>query len=227
MSVYTDAPVPRILVAAHSSGAVNYERALRAAGAEPVSVHCPPVDLSYDGLLLTGGEDIAPSFYGQDSCGSMPPDLVRDESELALARAYLAAGKPILGICRGCQILNVALGGTMIQDLGPEGNLFHRKTEADKVHPVRAEEGSLLHQFYGPLFCVNSAHHQAAGIVGARLAVTARSEGGVAEGLELPGAPVLGVQFHPERMTGTLQRPDTIDGARIFRWFVDRCTHSI
>lgn len=217
---------PRILISAATAkpdAAANYENAVRAAGGTFVTRYCPEVDLSFDGLLLTGGGDVEPWRYGQEDRGSLLLDPVRDRTELALAQAYLAAGKPILGICRGMQVLNVALGGTLVQDLGEERNWFHRRIEADKVHPVLASEGSLLHTFYGPLFPVNSAHHQAADKPGKEAIITARSESGVAEALELPGKPVLGVQFHPERMTGHHLRPDTVDGGAIFRWFLTHC----
>lgn len=217
---------PRILISAGSAkpgSAVNYENAVRAAGGEFVTRCYPEVDLSFDGLLLTGGGDIEPSRYGQEFNGSNPPNPERDRTELALARAYLEAGKPVLGICRGHQILNVVLGGTMVQDLGEHLNLFHRKISADRVHPVRAQEGSILHALYGETFPVNSAHHQAVDALGEGLVVTARSESGVVESIELPGRPVLGVQFHPERMTCEHLRPDTVDGIAIFRWFLDQC----
>ncbi len=220
---------PHILISAATpkpEAALNYENAIRAAGGNFVTRYCPEVDLSFDGLLLTGGGDVEPWRYAQDDRGSLLLDPARDRAELALAQAYLAAGKPILGICRGMQVLNVALGGTLIQDLGEEGNCFHRRIEADKVHPVHAREGSLLHALYGTVFHVNSAHHQAADLPGSNVIITARSESGIAEALELPNKPVLGVQFHPERMTGAHLRPDTVDGGAIFRWFVDRCSNN-
>ena len=221
-----DFMLPRILISAATAkpnAARNYENAILASGGDFVTRYCPEVDLSFDGLLLTGGGDVDPTLYGQEDRGSLLSDSNRDRAELSLARAYLAAGKPVLGICRGMQVLNVALGGTLIQDLGEGGNLFHRRTEADKVHPIYAQANSLLHTFYGPLFHVNSAHHQAADIPGTGVIITARSESGVAEGLEVPDKPVLGVQFHPERMTGSLLRPDTVDGRAIFRWFMAQC----
>ncbi len=218
--------MPRILISAATAkadAAVNYENAVRAAGGDFVTRYCPEVDLSFDALLLTGGGDVEPARYGQPDKGSLPPDPERDRTELALVKAYIAAGKPILGICRGMQILNVALGGTLVQDLGEELNLFHRRITADKVHPVRAQEGSVLHTLYGPLFHANSAHHQAVDIPGAGAVITARSEAGVAEAIELPGKPILGVQFHPERMTGSHLRPDTANAAAIFQWFLAQC----
>ncbi|MBE6972865.1 MAG: gamma-glutamyl-gamma-aminobutyrate hydrolase family protein [Ruminococcaceae bacterium] len=218
--------MPYILISAATpkpDAALNYENAVRAADGNFITRYCSGVDLSFDGLLLTGGGDVAPARYGQENHGSLLIDLERDRTELALVRAYLDAGKPILGICRGMQILNVALGGTLIQDLGDNLNPFHRRIDADKVHSIAAQEDSILHTLYGPLFSVNSAHHQAADAPGNGVVISARSEAGVAEALELPGKPLLGVQFHPERMTGTLLRPDAVDGGAIFRWFIDKC----
>ena len=126
--------MPRILISAATAkpdAAVNYETAIRAAGGDFVTRCCPEVDLSFDGLLLTGGGDVAPARYGQEDHGCVLVDLERDRAELALIRAYLNAGKPILGICRGLQALNVALGGTLVQDLGETLNAFHRRIDAD------------------------------------------------------------------------------------------------
>ena len=110
---------PRILVAAYADNAKNepYIQAVEEAGGEAICLYAPPVDLSYDGLLLCSGEEVAPSDYGEESHGAELSDQVRDEAELALARAYIAYGKPILGICRGAQVLNVALGGTLWQGI--------------------------------------------------------------------------------------------------------------
>ena len=218
--------MPYILISAATpkpDAAPNYENAVRAAGGNFITRYCSGMDLSFDGLILTGGGDVAPAQYGQENHGSILIDLERDRAELALAKAYLAAGKPILGICRGMQVLNVALGGTLVQDLGDDLNSFHRRVDTDKVHPIQAQEGSVLRALYGPVFHVNSAHHQAADIPGRGVVITAQSEAGVAEALELPEKPVLGVQFHPERMTGAHLRPDAVDGGAIFRWFMDQC----
>lgn len=201
----------------------NYCAALRGAGGEPVAGYCPAPDLTCAGLLLCGGGDIESTRYGQEDRGSQPPDPERDRAELALFHAFYRAGKPILGICRGMQLINVALGGTLIQDLSPEQLPFHSGGKADMVHPVRSTEGSILRRLYGPVFPVNSSHHQAADLPGRGLQITAQSESGLAEGLELPGYPLLGVQFHPERMSFGRRRLDTVDGAPIFAWFLGLC----
>lgn len=211
----------RIQVSGGPGSNENYCAALRASGAVPVPGYCPAPDLSCAGLVLCGGGDIECTLFGQTDQGSGPPDRARDRAELDLFRAFYRAGKPILGICRGMQLINVALGGGLIQDLPQK--FFHTSDRGDLVHPIAALEGSLLHRLYGPLFPVNSAHHQAVDTLGEGLRAVAWTEGGVVEALDLPGYPLLGVQFHPERMSFGKGRPDAVDGAAIFSWFLDAC----
>ncbi len=213
----------RIQVSGETGYTTNYCAALRGAGGEPVAGYCPTPDLSCAGLLLCGGGDIESTLYGQEDRGSQPPDRERDRAELALVHAFLEADKPVLGICRGMQVINVALGGTLIQDL-PEGQRpFHGGGKGDMVHPVRSLEGSLLHRLYGPVFSVNSAHHQAVDQLGRDLRAIAWAESGFAEAFDLPGGHVLGVQFHPERMSFGRRRLDAVDGSAIFSWFISAC----
>ena len=201
----------------------NYEDAVREAGGQPVAGYCPEPDLSCDGLILAGGGDIEPGVYGQRGQGSQPPDTARDRAELTLFRMFYRANKPILGICRGHQLINAAMGGTLIQDLPPVWAPFHGGVDHDLVHPVRAEEDTLLHRLYGPVFPVNSFHHQAVDRLGKGLRPIAWSEGGFPEAFDCPGYPLLGVQFHPERMSFHKRRPDTVDGGAIFAWFLALC----
>lgn len=215
--------IPRIQLSAPEGGAGSYIDAARSAGSEPVPGYCPAPDLSCDGLLLCGGGDIACEWFSQPDRGSNPPDLARDRAEFALFRAFYRAGRPILGVCRGMQIINVALGGTLIQDLPRPLRAFHAWDRGDKVHPVSSRKGSLLHRLYGPLFPVNSAHHQGVDRLGEGLRAAAWSEGGVVEAVDLPGYPLLGVQFHPERMSYANRRPDTVDGEAVFSWFLSVC----
>ncbi len=217
---------PKILLSRSKSGAENYEKAVRAVGGEPTALYCPPADVSYDGLILCGGDDVDPARFGQENCGSQGIDPERDASEFALIEAYVAAKKPILGICRGHQILNVALGGSLIQDLDGAVRPFHSHDPAqkgDKVHPVRALEGSWFARTWGGLFPVNSSHHQAVDAVGGGLVPALWSEGGVVEGMVHTSLPILCVQFHPERMSFDLTRPDTVDGSPIFHWLMEQC----
>lgn len=216
---------PHILLAGSNNSRALYDCAVLAAGGVPHSFYCPPLDVGYDGLILCGGDDIDPARFAQENRGSVDVDLARDETEFALAEAYLAAGKPILGICRGHQLLNVALGGTLIQDISPELKYFHTPIQdgPDKVHPVRASEGSVLYGLFGSCFQVNSYHHQIVDRLGDGLEAVQWSESGIVEGMEHKSLPVLCLQFHPERMTGQRLRPDAIDGGVILNWFVARC----
>ena len=209
------------MISTGGGDAANYLAAVAAAGGRGDTRYLPEPDLAYDGLLLAGGGDMDPALCGQPNCGSRAIDPARDRAELALLDAFFGAGKPVLAICRGHQVVNVWAGGGLIQDLDPALAPFHGGGEEDRVHPVRAVEGSLLHRLYGPVFPVNSSHHQAPGRLGRGLTAAARSEGGVVEGLEHESLPLISVQFHPERMTGERARPDTVDGGAIFRAFLD------
>ena len=218
-------PLPRIQISGEAGHMNNYEAAVRDAGGLPVSGYAPNPDLSCDGLLLCGGGDIEPSRFGQENRGSQPPDLLRDQAELELFHAFFQAGKPILGICRGMQLINVALGGDLIQDLPPEQKPFHGGVDHDLVHPVRSADGSLLRQLYGPVFPVNSTHHQAVGRLGAGLEAAAWAESGFAEAIVHRSLPVWGFQFLPERMSFQHRRTDTVDGAPLLCRFVALCRH--
>ena len=209
------------MISTGGGDAANYIAAVEAAGGRAEARYLPEPDLAYDGLLLAGGGDMDPNLFRQANQGSREIDPARDRAELALLDAFFGAGKPVLAICRGHQVVNVWLGGDLIQDLDPALAPFHGGGEGDRVHPVRTLEGSLLRQLYGPVFPVNSTHHQALGRLGKGLAVTARSEGGVIEAVEHESLPLISVQFHPERMTGARARPDTVDGGAIFRAFLD------
>ena len=201
----------------------NYCAALRSIGAEPLAGYCPAPNPNCGGLLLCGGGDIEPVRYGQPDRGSQPPDLARDKAELELFQVFHRAGKPILGICRGMQLINVALGGDLIQDLPPEQRALHTAPEGDLVHTVRARPGGLLHNLYGPSFSVNSAHHQAVGRLGEGLRVTAWSAEGFPEAIAWDERHIMAFQFHPERMSFANRRPDTVDAGALFHIFLEVC----
>lgn len=217
---------PRILISGSNGSRANYENAIAHAGGIPCSFYCPPVSTDYDGLLLCGGEDVAPARFGQENFGARGIDLARDEAEFSLVKAWLSAGKPIFGICRGHQVLNVVLGGTLKQHIGEELCQFHTRNDAedqDKIHPILAKPCSLLYRFYGGCFAVNSSHHQVVDCLGQGLKAVQWSESGLIEGMEHESLPILCVQFHPERMSYEMRRPDTVDGSFLFEWFIRRC----
>lgn len=160
------------------------------------------------GLLLSGGGDICSLAYGEEPHPTLAQqDPVRDEMELLATKRAMERGIPILGICRGLQLLNVAAGGTLVQDVNSQvpGVLQHftRSLTPFFSHTIEIAPGSLLVQLLGTTrTAVNSYHHQAAKEIGRNLRVTARSADGVVEALEASdGRPILSVQFHPEEST--------------------------
>ena len=214
---------PRILLSISPDVGPYYAEAVTAAGGIPVGGVMPDPSQDFAALLLGGGSDVAPDRFGQENCGSEPPDLARDELEFQLIRHCLDANKPILGICRGMQVLNVALGGTLIQDLSDFVRPFHTAGDHFTGHAVRAEKGSVFERLYAPVFQVNSFHHQAVDNLGEGFVPLVWSESGIVEGMLHTSRPLMGVQFHPERMTGKKFRPGTADGAPIFDYFLSLC----
>ncbi len=185
-----------------------------------------------DGVLLTGGDDIQPHLYDKDmpaelaaKVGQLEPE--RDVWETLLVEEVFAQGKPIFGICRGHQMLNVALGGTLVVDIPTQvpGALNHRQMDRkmEQVHEVTVDRGSLLAKITGKqTLGVNSTHHQAVGRVADVLQVTARSSDGIIEAMELKDETrlpfCLSVQFHPERLIDL----DPVF-LRLFQCFVEAC----
>lgn len=201
----------------------NYSAALTACGARSYIGTDPRYAVDCAGLLLAGGGDINPSFYGERRICSYNIDIKRDQDEMDLIRQFLVTGRPILGICRGIQILNVALEGTIDQDV--ENTALHQYSEetGDQVHKVQTPKQSFLRELYGEEFYVNSAHHQAIGILAEPLTVSAVSEDGVIEAVENNEKKIYALQFHPERMAFEHQRSDTVDGRLIFAYFLGQC----
>jgi putative glutamine amidotransferase len=161
-----------------------------------------------DGVLLTGGEDVDPAHYGEDQHPTTKPDPARDEYEMVLARLALERNVPLLGICRGAQLLNVAAGGTLIQDLPSQrpGPVPHavRQTPDTLAHDVTIQpETCLAMLLHGEApdgrVTVNSRHHQAVNAVAPGFVVSATAPDGVVEAIEKPSAPFcVAVQWHPE-----------------------------
>jgi putative glutamine amidotransferase len=199
----------------------TYANAVWRAGGLPV-LACVPQgeDLAaeFHGLLLTGGEDPDPASYGQKILnGSVVVNPERDQWERVLFDAFMAAGKPILGICRGIQALNVFLSGTLIQDLPAQLGISH----SNVTHMVRAVPGGLPYALFGDTFLTNSIHHQAVDRLGDGLTATAFADDGIVEAFELRTRPVWGIQWHPERMAP--ENPLLPDHGRIFERFVTQC----
>ena len=221
----------------------RYLQALTAARALPVPI---PLSTSRDiiaeyvrrcdGVLLTGGDDVEPKLYSaglpakvRQTVETTPDSGERDYRELLLIDEVFRQHKPLLAICRGHQLLNVALGGTLVADIPSQrpAAMPHGRNEArdEIVHDVRLTPGSLLAKIIGGLkLGVNSTHHQAVARVAPPLRVTARSKDGMVEGMELkPGDSrrlpfLLSVQFHPERLVDRYPAHQAI-----FRTFAQVC----
>jgi putative glutamine amidotransferase len=208
----------------------SYGLALTAAGAAPVLI--PPLDdvdalerifSSLDGILFPGGLDVHSSRFGQEPHPTITVDEPLDALELTLARWATEREVTTMGICRGQQLLNVALGGTLIQDL-PSAGVAHPQSDPSVrdhlVHDISVETGSRLAAIFGATtFGVNSFHHQAVDQLGRGLKPVGWSPDGVIEAIESTDHPwLLAVQFHPENLVGTHE-----PSRRLFEAFVAAC----
>ena len=200
------------------TASILYGEALARAGGLPAAFSGgDPASLAreFSGLLLTGGGDVEPARYG----GARQPTYTfvddRDREEFALLDAFLRQGRPVFGICRGVQLLNVYFGGTLCQQV---------PGHADGArHTVHAVPGSRIEALCGAAFETNSWHHQAADALAPGLRCTASSPDGLAEALEHEAFPVFGVQWHPERMLPGLCADVDTDHQCLFDDFIKEC----
>lgn len=193
---------------------VRYANAIMEAGGIPVHI---PVGLDpleivphLDGVVLTGGADIEPQRYGHDPDGNGEYEPLRDEREFVLLAGALDRGLPVLGICRGIQVINVHAGGTLHQHLPAHAHF--EQDAAHRVHEVYLEPDSILGRMYPEAMKVNSLHHQAIDRLGHGLRAVATDGDGLIEAVENAEGRVLGVQWHPEMY----HEPEPI-----FDWFVE------
>jgi putative glutamine amidotransferase len=186
---------------------------------------------SVDGLLLAGGNDLTPQLYGQDMAGTVDNSKARDDFELLLLQRTLQTHKPILGICRGMQLLNVERGGTLhqnIKDNLPDKDNHDSSNEAKSIehlaHTLRVEPTSALANILGATdIKTNSHHHQAIDIVGEGLVVNAYAEDGIIEGIEdMSEGYIVAVQSHPESLFQLAEPKWRL----LFQSFVDACKES-
>lgn len=197
----------------------NYIEALRENDIEVITTLNIDEAMACDGLLLPGGGDIDPAYYGEEMNGSEEPDRELDKAQRDILDAFVKAKKPILGICRGMQLINIYFGGSLHQDLKTK-EIHTVKDKNDSVHSVKSvEDGNLFENFYGKSFYINSAHHQGIKKLGAGLKGVLESEDGVCEAVIHEELPIIATQFHPERMSYKLRRDDAVVGEEIFKYF--------
>ena len=193
------APDPAIQAVTKSGGIPVILPSIKAADASAY------LDL-FDGLLLLGGFDVDPTFYNEEPYYDLGTTFrKRDLFEIALIKAAVEAGKPVFGICRGLQVLNVALGGTLYQDLSenPQAKLKHSQLAPGNLpsHHINVKNDTLLHSLIQERSYVNSRHHQAIHHLAPGLHVVAQADDGVIEAVESKDSnQILGVQWHPENM---------------------------
>lgn len=184
----------------------RYFEHIRRCGAKAEAVYPKAPRLAaaeYDCLVVCGGGDMDPALYGQSPWKrGLRFEKEHDRYELELIRAFTALKKPIIGICKGMQSINVALGGMLTQDIPSMLSLCHSSERGELVHEIKVSPDALLHNAVGLRAVVNSYHHQCVSRLGDGLRRAAVSHDGVTEAIEGKTLPVLGVQWHPERERG-------------------------
>lgn len=230
---------PIILITGGSAVAANgtpqwslnrdYAERIVQAGGIPILAINPDCAEEYadlaDGLLLSGGKDVQPSLFGQETMYDFVlTDEARDDLEWKIMKAFIDRKKPIFGICRGVQVMNVYFGGTLIQDIPDQLGGDHAK---GVNHDLEVKKDSILGKLFGESMYINSYHHQGIDKVADGFIATAWSDANghkLVEAIEHESLPFWSVQWHPERMSGKVTNPvNCVDSMPIFEYFVNQC----
>tara|TARA_R100001039_G_C1854372_1_gene116174 strand:+ start:718 stop:1356 length:639 start_codon:yes stop_codon:yes gene_type:complete len=188
------------------------------ADAVRISVRHDPGEVDLQGLIIGGGDDISPEHYGQDMDAKVKPDPQRDELEIRWIKRALKQSIPLLGICRGAQLINVVLGGTLHQDIRPLRVRTYNRPGLMPTKQVRLESDSMLASLMGKLrIRVNSLHHQAIDKAGENLRVVGRDLDDIVQAIQATDKRrIIGVQWHPEYL---FYLPGQL---ALFRWLTQR-----
>lgn len=207
-------PDIHVAILGRSKDTVNYETALRRLEIPYLTTLNPDEAASSTHLLLPGGGDITPAFFGQTNHGSREIDTELDILQFQALSLFVAQKKPVLGICKGLQLINVHFGGDIIQHI--ETADHHKWIGRDQLHYVyhnTLDRSDFFYQLYGNSTLVNSAHHQAVDHLGEGLRCACRAGDNVIEGLLHANLPLFAVQWHPERFWDQ-------GGEALFRYFI-------
>lgn len=204
-----------IAIVGRAKDTTNYENALRSLHLSCFTTLDPETASQATHLLLPGGGDITPAFFGQRNHGSRSIDTELDILQMQALEFFLRQRKPVLGICKGMQLINVHLGGTITQHIGTAST--HQWKGTDQMHYVYhsgLSRTDFFYQLYGSSTLVNSAHHQAVDRLGQDLVPVCRAGDNMIEGIAHLSLPVIAVQWHPERLPG-------INGERLLQYFAE------
>lgn len=212
----------RIAIPTVKGLAPKYVEALTHLDVTPVIVRTAVDPAEFDGLLLPGGvADVNPARYGQAPAGAASCNPALDELQFAVLDRFVRAKKPVFGICRGHQLINVYFGGALDQNIATADH--HICGTIYMAHDTRAAADSFLAPLYGEQFPTNTSHHQAVARPGEGMRIVQYSDDGVAEATQHESLPVWSVQWHPELMCFAYAREDTVDGSVVLRWFTEQC----
>lgn len=204
----------KIAIFGRKKDTANYERFVASLSAIPLTTLSLSALSSCDCLILPGGGDITPAFFGERNTDSYNIDTELDILQFQALDYAIRRAMPVLGICKGMQVINVAFGGTIIQDIPTAA--FHRYINRDQYHTTIIAEQSCLYELYGRTAVVNSAHHQAVGHLGTDLkAIQWCPTDHCTEALIHNKLPILGLQWHPERLDAS---QTTLNGAPLLQF---------